>query len=59
MMWKNISEATYQRALVSVFSEPPVDDIYEETFDLKEQKHSAMEFLPGQFDHEQIPLFSV
>ena len=33
---ENISEATYQRALVSVFSEPPVDDIYEETFDLKE-----------------------
>ena len=24
---ENISEATYQRALVSVFSEPPVDDI--------------------------------
>ena len=35
---ENISEATYQRALVSVFSEPPVDDIYEETFDLKGAK---------------------
>ena len=47
---ENISEATYQRALVSVFSEPPVDDIYEETFDLKGAKAFSVEFLPGQFD---------
>ena len=47
---ENISEATYQRALVSVFSEPPVDDIYEETFDLKGAEAFSVEFLPGQFD---------
>ncbi|MCI5858324.1 MAG: phosphoribosylformylglycinamidine synthase [Blautia sp.] len=47
---ENISEATYQRALVSVFSEPPVDDIYEEIFDLKGAKAFSVEFLPGQFD---------
>ena len=28
-----ISEETYRRALGTVFSEPPVDVIYEETFD--------------------------
>ena len=27
---ENISEDTYKKALVTVFSEPPVDDIYEE-----------------------------
>ena len=36
--------------LVTVFSEPPVDDIYEENFDLKGGKTFSVEFLPGQFD---------
>ena len=27
---ENVSDATYQKALQTVFSEPPVDDIYEE-----------------------------
>ena len=31
---ENISGETYKKALVTVFSEPPVDDIYEEEFDL-------------------------
>ena len=30
---ENVSDETYQKALQTVFSEPPVDDIYEETFD--------------------------
>ena len=47
---ENISEDTYKKALVTVFSEPPVDDIYEETFDLKGAKTFSVEFLPGQFD---------
>lgn len=47
---ENISEDTYQKALVTVFSEPPVDDIYEETFDLNGAKVFSVEFLPGQFD---------
>ena len=29
---ENISDETYNRALTSVFSEPPVDNVYEETF---------------------------
>lgn len=56
---ENISEATYQRALVSVFSEPPVDDIYEETFDLKGAKHSVWSSCRASLTREQIPLFSV
>ncbi len=47
---ENISEETYQKALVTVFSEPPVDDIYEETFEAKGAKVFSVEFLPGQFD---------
>ena len=47
---ENISEDTYQKALVTVFSEPPVDDVYEETFDAKGAKYFTVEFLPGQFD---------
>lgn len=47
---ENISEETYKKALVTVFSEPPVDDIYEETFELNGAKTFSVEFLPGQFD---------
>ena len=47
---ENISEDTYKRALGTVFSEPPVDDVYEETFDLRGAKAFTVEFLPGQFD---------
>ncbi len=47
---ENISEDTYKKALVTVFSEPPVDDIYEENFDLRGAKTFSVEYLPGQFD---------
>jgi len=47
---ENISEETYKRALGTVFSEPPVDDIYEEYFDGSGAKTFSVEFLPGQFD---------
>ena len=47
---ENISEETYQKALVTVFSEPPVDDVYEETFDAGDGKTFSVEYLPGQFD---------
>ena len=29
---EHVSEETYRKALVTVFSEPPVDDVYEENF---------------------------
>ena len=47
---ENVSDETYQKALQTVFSEPPVDDIYEENFDSGNGKVFSVEFLPGQFD---------
>ena len=38
------------KALYTVFSEPPVDDIYEEPFDYGDAQVFTVEFLPGQFD---------
>ena len=48
---ENISDATYVKALVTVFSEPPVDILYEEDFSHNEgETVFAVEYLPGQFD---------
>ncbi len=48
---ENLSEETYRQALTSVFSEPPVDDVYEETFSCGEKDAVfSVEYLPGQFD---------
>ena len=47
---ENISEETYKKALGTVFSEPPVDNLYEEKFDLEGGITFSVEFLPGQFD---------
>ena len=48
---ENLSEDTYKQALVTVFSEPPVDDYYEEEFSYKEGSLVfSVEYLPGQFD---------
>ena len=47
---ENISEETYKKALMTVFCEPPVDDVYEENFELGNAKTFSVEFLPGQFD---------
>jgi phosphoribosylformylglycinamidine synthase len=47
---ENISEETYKKALLTVFSEPPVDDIYEENFEFGNARVFTVEFLPGQFD---------
>ncbi len=47
---ENISEETYRKALVTIFSEPPVDEIYEETFQAGGAEVFSAEYLPGQFD---------
>ncbi len=47
---ENISDSTFAVAKSTVFSEPPVDDIYEETFDAKGGRVFSVEYLPGQFD---------
>ncbi len=47
---ENISDKTFEIAKVTVFSEPPVDAIYEETFDAAGGRVFSVEYLPGQFD---------
>ena len=48
---EGITEDTYRKAFVTVFSEPPVDIVYEEDFEHRPGEHVfAVEFLPGQFD---------
>ena len=48
---ENISNETYEKAKVTVFSEPPVDDVYEETFPHQDGDFVfTVEYLPGQFD---------
>ena len=48
---ENLSEETYKKALTTVFSEPPVDDLYLEKFDMPANGRCfSVEFLPGQFD---------
>ena len=47
---EHISEETYRKALVTVFSEPPVDDVYEEEFAYGDAVVFSVEYLPGQYD---------
>ena len=48
----HIDRAVFDRARDVVFSEPPVDVVYDETFPLPQTPHRvlAVEALPGQFD---------
>ena len=48
---ENISDEIYKKSLVNVFSEPPVDNYYEEKIELaKEDRVFTVEYMPGQFD---------
>ncbi len=48
---ENVSEDTYKKALGTVFCEPPVDMLFEETFSKETSDFVfSVEFLPGQFD---------
>ena len=48
---ENISNSTYEIASKTVFSEPPVDNLYEEHFQCEEcSRIFNVEYLPGQFD---------
>ena len=48
---ENLDEATYKKSLGIVFSEPPVDLLYEENFPLlSDEREFSVEYLPGQFD---------
>ncbi len=48
---ENLSEEIYRKALVTIFSEPPVDLVYEEDFPADDgDQVFSVEYLPGQFD---------
>ncbi len=48
---ENVSDTTFAQAKQTVFSEPPVDDIYDEEFPHKDGDFCfTVEYLPGQFD---------
>ena len=48
---EGVSDETYEKAKVTVFSEPPLDDIYEEHFPVTQGFYTfSQEYLPGQFD---------
>ncbi|MBR1850420.1 MAG: phosphoribosylformylglycinamidine synthase [Bacteroidales bacterium] len=48
---ENVGDETFNTALTTVFSEPPVDDVYLEQFPHREGDFCfTVEYLPGQFD---------
>ena len=48
---ENITDATYERSKDTIFSEPPVDDLYEMDFPHDpEDTIFSVGYLPGQFD---------
>ena len=48
---EHISDEVFERACRTVFSEPPVDVLYEEKIEIPENgRVFSVEFLPGQFD---------
>ncbi|MCI8543490.1 MAG: phosphoribosylformylglycinamidine synthase [Lachnospiraceae bacterium] len=48
---ENISDEVFARACKTVFSEPPVDELYQESIEIPEgARIFSVEFLPGQFD---------
>lgn len=48
---ENISEEVFEAACNTVFSEPPIDILYKESFEVAENaKVFSVEYLPGQFD---------
>ena len=48
---ENISDEVFEKACKTVFSEPPVDTLYHETFAMAEGASVfSVEYLPGQFD---------
>lgn len=47
---EGLSPAEYQSARQTIFAEPPVDQVYDETFTPGTGKVLAIELLPGQYD---------
>ena len=48
---ENLTDEVFEEAIVTVFSEPPVDIVYKEEFPYTEDEFVfSVEYLPGQFD---------
>ena len=47
---EGITDEEYSKARCLIFSEPPVDNVYDENIEITDGKVFAVEFLPGQFD---------
>ena len=48
---ENLSDEVFEKAVPTVFSEPPVDEVYLEEFPLQDGAFTfSTEYLPGQFD---------
>lgn len=48
---EGISQADYEKARITIFSEPPLDNVYDEEIGLGEGECMlAVEYLPGQYD---------
>ena len=48
---EDIADDVFEAASKTIFSEPPVDYIYNETFEMAEDETAfSMEYLPGQYD---------
>ncbi|MBP3420911.1 MAG: phosphoribosylformylglycinamidine synthase [Lachnospiraceae bacterium] len=48
---ENLSDEVFERACQTIFSEPPVDILYRESFDIEQGERTfSVEYLPGQFD---------
>ena len=48
---ENISDEVFEAACKTVFSEPPVDQLYRENFEMgSDDRTFSVEYLPGQFD---------
>ncbi len=47
---EGMEDADYEQAKVTIFSEPPVDELYEESIDLAGYTVIGTELLPGQYD---------
>ena len=47
---ENISDEVFEAACKTVFSEPPVDQLYRENFEMgSDDRTFSVEYLPGQF----------
>ncbi|MBQ4046235.1 MAG: phosphoribosylformylglycinamidine synthase, partial [Lachnospiraceae bacterium] len=48
---ENVSDETWNKAVRTIFSEPPVDEVYENDYPRSAEDFTfSVEYLPGQFD---------